>query len=47
MFCLGLQGMLRFTGVGYSVAGCRVTLNGAPVPPRSLPPVVRLLEVGG
>lgn len=45
IFCLGINGNLHFTGVGYSVSGCRVLLNGAPVAPKSLPPVVRLLEV--
>ena len=50
VFCLGLgqgphgAGELRFTGVGYKVAGCRVTLNGTHLAPKSLPPLVQLLE---
>lgn len=46
VFCLGLQhkGDIRFTGVGYNVAGCRALLNGTTMAPRSLPPVVQLLE---
>lgn len=37
--------MLRFSGVGYSASGCRVTLNGGTIPARSVPQAVRLLEV--
>jgi len=54
VFCLGLKGGrgmeggegVRFTGVGYGVNGCRVTLNGGMLAPRSVTPVVALLEAG-
>jgi len=50
VFCLGVGpgvhggGEVRFSGVGYDVVGCRVTLNGSTVPANSLPPVVQLLQ---
>ncbi len=41
---MGVNGVIRFSGVGYNTSGCRVTLNGSTVAPRSLPQAARLLE---